>query len=86
MLQNISNGELVISGFNLDATANYTCNPNFVIRAGLSNRVCQRNGAWSGSKPKCGKLMMQQVTSSLILDPVYALIIENNQQSVAILI
>ena len=33
--------------------ANYSCNPDYALVNGSSNRTCQPNGKWNGSAPIC---------------------------------
>ena len=48
----ISNGMRSYSGTIEGHTVNYTCNPGYRM-SGVSRRICQSNGLWSGSQPSC---------------------------------
>ena len=46
------NGAVSVVNTTLGSMANYTCNRGFDI-SGDVTRVCQQEGEWSGSIPKC---------------------------------
>ena len=51
-LANPQNGQVSQSGISAGSVATYTCSPGFIL-VGVEARVCQINGAWSGSAPAC---------------------------------
>ncbi|ETW08493.1 hypothetical protein H310_01060 [Aphanomyces invadans] len=50
-LHSIPNGRVEISGSAAGATALYSCQTHYTM-TGSSSRTC-KNGAWSGSEPRC---------------------------------
>ncbi len=47
-----ANGNLTVSSYLPDGTAQYECDTGFML-SGNASRTCQGNGAWSGSNPSC---------------------------------
>ena len=41
----------------IGAQVTYTCLPGYVLRSGNAFRLCQANGAWSGTPPRCERVM-----------------------------
>ena len=51
-LSNPLNGNVVVTGTTVGATATYSCNNGFFLQ-GVDRRVCTTGGVWSGSAPTC---------------------------------
>ncbi|XP_032806672.2 seizure protein 6 homolog [Petromyzon marinus] len=51
-LENMDNGRLFVTSYEVGGVASYTCRPGFRM-VGASNRVCEASGRWSGSVPVC---------------------------------
>ena len=46
------NGQVTVSGFTLDAVANYSCDEGYILN-GDAQRICLGNRTWSGTEPTC---------------------------------
>ena len=59
----LQNGKYKIDTFNkFGATVRYSCNVGYILK-GVSERVCQGDGNWSGLDPTCeieGKLLLTE--------------------------
>ena len=51
-LNNPTNGEVSAEGNTFGSQANYSCSEGYVLN-GISTRMCQADGQWSGSEPLC---------------------------------
>ena len=51
-LPNPDNGMVTFGRTTLGSTANYSCSAGFVLM-GLSSRMCEVDGSWSGEIPVC---------------------------------
>ena len=47
------NGQIIITGLIIGSSAVYSCNVGFFLSGGSRVRICQSNGQWSGSIPRC---------------------------------
>ena len=47
------NGQVAVTGRIIGSSAVYSCNVGFFLTGGSRVRVCQSNGQWSGSMPRC---------------------------------
>ena len=45
-------GEVVLTGVTVGSTAFYACNVGLIL-IGDERRICQSNGQWSGTEPRC---------------------------------
>ncbi len=46
------NGEVMIGDLEMGSTANFSCNPGYVI-SGESTLICESGGEWSSAPPTC---------------------------------
>ncbi len=46
------NGRVTFTGITVYSMATYECDSGFGIK-GAINRMCQKDGTWSGSNPTC---------------------------------
>ena len=51
-LDDIKYGQVEVTGTRQGDKANYFCNYGFTL-SGNEQRVCQKDGTWSGSEPSC---------------------------------
>ncbi|XP_003387839.1 PREDICTED: sushi, von Willebrand factor type A, EGF and pentraxin domain-containing protein 1-like isoform X2 [Amphimedon queenslandica] len=51
-LDDIENGQVIVSGSDVFSIATYTCSEGFGL-VGVSSRICETNGVWSDSPPVC---------------------------------
>ena len=51
-LEDPNNGKVMTSGTTFGLTANYVCDPGFVL-SGFAAQVCQITGEWSEENPTC---------------------------------
>ncbi len=51
-LSDIANGRVSLSGNSVGSRATYSCAAGFGL-VGISPRICQLNGQWSGEEPSC---------------------------------
>ena len=51
-LSNPVDGEVRADGNTFGSQANYSCSEGYVLN-GNSTRMCQSDGQWSGSEPRC---------------------------------
>jgi hypothetical protein len=59
-LPNPSNGRVTQQGNRPGARATYVCTSGYEL-VGLSSRICQNNGQWSGDAPVCESKSMQMM-------------------------
>ena len=52
VLQDPINGSVEYSGVNAGSVAQYSCDEGFMLE-GVTIRVCQADGLWSGDAPTC---------------------------------
>ena len=52
MLEFPANGKVRHNGRKIGSFATYSCNRGYKL-VGVSNRMCQPDGTWSGKKPVC---------------------------------
>ncbi len=51
-LRNPLNGQVDVTGLEVDSSANFSCNAGFVI-SGESMLICETGGVWSDQEPTC---------------------------------
>ena len=51
-LNSPTNGEVSVDGNIFGSQANYSCSEGYVLN-GNSAQMCQADGQWSGSEPRC---------------------------------
>ena len=51
-LESPARGEVIFTNLTVGSTANYTCQFGYMI-SGVTTRVCQPGGVWSGEEPMC---------------------------------
>ena len=57
-LSSPTNGQVSVEGNTLGSQANYSCSEGYVLN-GNNIRMCQGDGQWSGSEPRCeGQVML----------------------------
>ncbi|XP_069121727.1 fibropellin-3-like isoform X2 [Argopecten irradians] len=49
----LDNGHVTGSVYTYAASVGYSCNTHFTLVEGSQTRMCQLNGLWSGTKPRC---------------------------------
>ena len=52
LLQNITDGSVMIDGRSVDSLATYDCSSGFDL-VGADVRMCMENGNWNGTEPTC---------------------------------
>ena len=52
MLDDPSNGSVIVNGVLTDDTADYSCDEGFEL-VGERTRVCMNDSQWSGEAPEC---------------------------------
>lgn len=50
---NITNGNLTVTGTTYGSLAVVVCQTNYAIKTGSPMRMCGTTGTWSGTAPEC---------------------------------
>jgi len=53
----VMNGSIHGKDFLFETTLNFTCDKGFEIKSGSSSRKCLADQSWTGTQPKCGKVV-----------------------------
>ena len=61
VLNNIGNGQVTVTGYDIGDRATYSCRSGYEL-IGITNRVCQNNGQWSGQEPQCNPIGKCEIT------------------------
>ena len=69
MLEDLSNGVVYVEGNFLNDKADYACDVGYKM-AGQNQRICEKDGTWSGEPPKCNSEIIP-IRIVLIFTPVH---------------